>query len=213
MLTGMVGSDLIQPGPGGVSAAKLAFHVLLAGPLDDRPPTNTPHIDVHESDVTSSTSSEGCGLTTLFTTPRSFSLSVSNTWRSKSVNVLVGDDPGDLFTAGIDDTLYALFEGGENHVGREDEFVSFPECGSGREWRRTRVGGVLGRSEAPLFSSPWWHVRGNAASGRAGVLWFRFLFSSNGFLDQAVDDLDGLCADFDRFAANGMGLGQSRAGL
>jgi len=70
VLGGMVGDDLIQLGPVGISAAQVAFNVLLACPLDDGPPTDTPHIDVHEGDVTSGTSSKGCVLTALFPTPR-----------------------------------------------------------------------------------------------------------------------------------------------
>lgn len=69
MSGGMVGDDLIQPGPGRVSAAQLTFHVLLADPLDDRPPTDTPQIDVYEGDVTSGASGEGCGLPAVFAMP------------------------------------------------------------------------------------------------------------------------------------------------
>ena len=36
-------------------------------------------------------------------------------------------------------------------------------------------------------------------------------FSANSFLDQAVDNLDGLGADLDRFTADLVGLGQNRA--
>jgi len=113
-LTGMVGDNLIQLGPGRVSAAQLAFHVFLAHPLDDRLPADAPHIDVDESDITGGASSEGCILTALLAT-------------------LVGDDPGDLLTTGVKDALYTLVDRGENHISREDEFVSLPERRSGRK--------------------------------------------------------------------------------
>jgi len=69
VLSGVVGDDLIQLGPIGVSTAQVAFNVLLADPLDDGPPTNTPHVDVHEGNVTSGTGSKGCVLATLFPMP------------------------------------------------------------------------------------------------------------------------------------------------
>ena len=122
------------------------------------------------------------------------------------MNVLVGDDPSDLVATGINDALYALFDGRENDISREDEFVSRPECRSGREWRRTRI---KGRCEPPFLSVPWRQVRGSAATARTRTLGFRFVFPTNGSLDQTVDDLDGLGTDFDRFATNRVGLGQS----
>jgi len=204
----MVGHNLIQFGPGGVSTAQVAFHVLLAEPLDDRLPTNAPHIHVYECDITSGASSKGCVLTTLLTTPGRF-LSVNEAPRSRLTNILVGDNPGDLLATGVKKTLYTLIDSGENYIGREDELVSLPERRSGRELRRrTRIGESRGRCEIPL--SPWWHVWGSTTAPRGGVLRFRFLFSTNSFLDQAVDDLDGLSADFDRFPTNRVGLGQSR---
>ena len=69
MLGGMVGDDLIQLRPVGISAAQVAFDVLLSGPLHNCPPTDTPHIDVHEGDVASGASSKGCVLATLLPTP------------------------------------------------------------------------------------------------------------------------------------------------
>jgi len=128
----MVGDDLIQLGPGGVSTAQVAFHVLFAEPLDNRLPTNTPHIHVYECDITSGASSKGCVLTTLLTTPGRF-LSFSEAPRSRLANVLVGDNPGDLLATGIKDTLYTLIDSGENYIGGEDELVSLPECRSGRK--------------------------------------------------------------------------------
>ena len=65
----MVGNDLVQLGPIGIPTAQVAFNVLLAGPLDDGPSTDTPHIDIHEGNVTSGTSGKGCVLATLFPTP------------------------------------------------------------------------------------------------------------------------------------------------
>jgi len=70
VLGGVVGDNLIQLGPVGISTAQVGFNVLLAGPLHNGPPTNTPHIDVHEGDVTSGTSSKGCVLATLLPAPR-----------------------------------------------------------------------------------------------------------------------------------------------
>ena len=69
MLGGVLGDDLIQLGPVGVSAAEVAFDVLLAHPLDDGPPTDTPHVDVYEGDVASGASSKGCVLAALFPAP------------------------------------------------------------------------------------------------------------------------------------------------
>jgi len=91
----MIGDDLIQLGPIGVSTAQLGFHVLLADSLDDGPPANTPHIDVHEGDITSGTGSKGSIVTALFAT-------------------LVGNDPGDFFTPGIKDAPYTLLDRGED---------------------------------------------------------------------------------------------------
>lgn len=155
MSTGVFGDNLIQLGSGGISTAQLGFHVLLAGPLDDRPPTDTPHIDVYESDITSGASSKGCILTTLFATSRRF-LSVSEASRSRSVNVLVGDNPGDFLTTRIKGAPNTLLDGGENYIGREDEFISLPECGSGRKWRGTRIVEIRGRCMISVFSMPWW---------------------------------------------------------
>lgn len=101
-MAGMLGDNLIQLGPGRVSAAQFGFHVFLTHPLYDRLPTDAPHIDVHEGDITGGASSKGCGLTTLLATPGGF-LSVSGAPRSRSVNVLVSDNPGDLLTASVDD--------------------------------------------------------------------------------------------------------------
>jgi len=69
VLGGVVGDDLIKLGPVGIPTAQVAFNVLLAGPLHNGPPTDAPHIDVHEGDVTSGTSSKGCVLAALFPTP------------------------------------------------------------------------------------------------------------------------------------------------
>jgi hypothetical protein len=68
----MIGDNLIQLGPGRVSTAQLALHVFPTHPLDDRLPTDPPHIDVHEGDITGGTSSKGCVLATLLTTPAKF---------------------------------------------------------------------------------------------------------------------------------------------
>lgn len=122
------------------------------------------------------------------------------------MNVLVGDDPGDLVTASVNDAFDTFLDSGEDNIGRENDFVPFPECGSGRKRWRTRIGG--GR-EAPLFPTPPW---GNTASARRRTLRFRSLFSADSFLDQAVDDLDGLGTDVHSFATNHVSLGQSRAG-
>ena len=205
----MIGDNLIQPGPGRVSTAQLAFHVFPAHPLDDRLPTDAPHIDVNEGDITGGTSSEGCVLTTLFAVPRKF-LSVSEAPRSRSVNVLVGDNPGDLLTASVHNTPDTLLDSGEYHISREDQFVSRPERRSGREWWGTRTRESR-RCETSFFSTPWRQVRRDTAGAGGKVLRFRPLFSANSFLDHAVDDLDGLGADFDRFATYHVGLGQSRA--
>ena len=112
---GVVGDDLIQLGPVGIPAAQVGFNVLLAGPLDDGPPTDTPHIDVHEGDVTSGTSSKGCVLATFFPTPRRV-VSAGNIQRSEWANILVGDNPGDLLTASVNDALDTLLDGGENYI-------------------------------------------------------------------------------------------------
>lgn len=69
MLSGVVGHDLVQPGPVGVPTAQLAFHVLLADPLHDRPSTDAPHIDIYEGDIASSSGSKGCVVATLLATP------------------------------------------------------------------------------------------------------------------------------------------------
>ena len=131
-MAGVVGDDLIQLGPVGVSTAQVAFDVLLAEPLDDGPPSDPPHIDIHEGDVTGGTSSKGCVLATLLPTPERVS-SVGNIPRSGWGNVLVGDDSGDFFTAGLYDTLDTLLDSGEHHISRENELIPFPERRSGRE--------------------------------------------------------------------------------
>jgi hypothetical protein len=200
----VVGNDLIQLGPVGVSTAQLGFHKLPAGPPDNRPPPNTPHIDVHKGDVAGGASSKGCVLTTLFTAPGGEVFPVSDVPRSGSVNLLVGNDPGDLFTTGVKYASYTLIDGGENYLSRENDLVSRPECRSGREGRGARIKG----SRTPLSSVPWRQVRRNTASPRSRI---RSLFPTDSLLDQAVDDLDGLGADFDRFATHRVGLGQSRA--
>jgi len=107
VLAGVASNDLIQLGPGRVSTAQLAFRVFLAYPSNDRPPADAPHIDVHESNITSGPCSEGCVLTTLLTT-------------------LVGDNPGYLLPTTVNNTFDTLFKGGEDYVGREDEFVPLP---------------------------------------------------------------------------------------
>ena len=110
-----VGSNLIQPGPGRVSTAQFALSVLLACLFDDRPPTDASHIDVHEGNITSCASSKSCVVTTLLAAPARF-LSVSEVSRSRPVNVLMGDNPGDFLTAGINDTLDTLINSGEDCI-------------------------------------------------------------------------------------------------
>ena len=209
-MSGVVGEDLIQLGPSRVSAAQLAFHVLLSDPPDDRPPTNAPHIDVYEGDITSGSSSKGCVLTTLFAMPRRIS-SVSSTPRSWPVNVLVGDDPSDLLATGVNDAPYTLVDSGENYIGREDEFISRPKGRSRRKRRKTRIVGRQGGRETPFSSIPRREIWRNTASARSRALGFRILFSANSSLYQTVDDFDGLRADFDCFATDRVGLGQNRA--
>lgn len=203
MLAGMVGDDVIQLGPVGVSTAQLGFHILLGDPPDDGLPADTLHIDVYEGDITCGPGTKGCVLATLLAMPGRCS-TVSNRPGSRSLDVLVGDHPGDLFTTGVSDAHYALFDCGENHIGREDYLVPFPERGPGRKRRRTRVGESGRRRETPLFSVSWRNTR---------ILRFRLIFSANGFRDEAVNHLDGLGADFDGFATDHVGLGQSRARL
>lgn len=65
----MLIGDLAQPGPVGIPTGQPAFHILLTEPPYDRLPRETPHIDVHEGDITSGASSESCVLATLFATP------------------------------------------------------------------------------------------------------------------------------------------------
>ena len=131
-MTGMAGDNLIQPGPGRVSAAQLAFHIFPTQPLDNRLPTDAPHIDVHEGDIAGGASSKGCIVTALLAIPGRF-LSVSEAQRSRSVNVLVGDNPSDLLTTSVNKALDTLLDSGEHYVGREDEFVFRPERRSGRK--------------------------------------------------------------------------------
>ena len=134
----MIGDNPTQLGPGRISTAQLAFHVFLTHPLDDRLPTNSPHIDVHEGHITGSASSKGGVLTTLLAVPGRF-LSVSEALRSGSVNVLMGDHPGDLLATGVNHTLNTLLDSGDYHVSRKDEFISLPERRSGRKWRGTII--------------------------------------------------------------------------
>ena len=118
----------------------------------------------------------------------------------------MGDNSGDLFTASLYDAFDALLDGGEDHISRENEFVPFPERRSGREWWRAGIGV---RWETLGSSIPWGQVWRSTAGVGSGTLRFRFIFSAYGFLDQAIDDFDGLGADFHRFATNHMSLGQS----
>jgi len=192
VLTGMVGDDVIQLGPSGISTAQLGSRVLPANPPDDRLPTDTLHIDIYEGNITSDAGSKGCVMTTLLAT-------------------LVGDNLSDLITSGGNDAFYALFNRGENYVSREDYFVSFPEHGSGGKWRGTMIGGSVGRWETPHSSIPWWQVWRDTTSTRSRILWYRPLSSANSYLYQAADSSDGPGADFDRFATNHVGLGQNRA--
>ena len=149
----MIGDNLIQPGPGRVSTAQLAPRIFLTRPLDDRLPTDAPHIYVHEGNVMGGTSSEGCVLTTLLAMPGRF-ISVSESPRSRSVNVLVGDNPGNLLTTCVNHTFDTFLDSGEYYVSREDEFVSLPERRSGRKRRRARIREGRGRCETSFFSTP-----------------------------------------------------------
>jgi hypothetical protein len=107
----MIGDNLIQLGPGRVSTAQLAPRVFLTYPPDDRLPTDPPHIDVHEGDITGGSSSKGCVLTTLLATPASIFPSARHP-RSRLVNLLVGDEPGDLLTTGVNNTHDTLLNSG-----------------------------------------------------------------------------------------------------
>lgn len=140
-------------------------------------------------------------------------LSVSEAPRPRSVNVPVSDNPGDLLTTNINNTLDTLLNSGEHYVSRKDKFVPRPERRSGRKWWETGVRESRGRCKTLLFSTPWWQVWRDAANARGRVLEFRFLSSASSFLDQAVDDLDGLGTDFDSFATYHVGLGQNRTRL
>lgn len=209
MLTGVARDDLIQLGPGRVSTAQLAFRVFLSRPSNDRLPANTPHIYVHESNVANGAGSKGCVLAALLTAPGGF-LSVNEALRSRSLNVLVGDNPGDLLRTAVKNAFDTLFKGGEDHLGREDDSVPLPERRSRREWRKAGVGETRGRCGNALFSDPRRGVRRDSVDARGGIRVSLFLFSANSPLDQAIDDFDGLSTDFDRLAAYHVGLGQSR---
>ena len=133
VLTGVVSDDLVQLGPGRVSTTQLASRVFLTQPSNDRLPADAPHIDVHESNITSGTGSEGCVLTAFFTTPERFREVSEALVRSRSSNVLMGDNPGDLLPTTVNNTFDTLFEGGEDYIGREDDLVPLPECRSRRK--------------------------------------------------------------------------------
>ena len=66
MLTGMLGNNVVQLRPIGIPTAQLAFRILFSNPPDDRLPAKTPHVNVHEGDITNGTSSKGCVLAALF---------------------------------------------------------------------------------------------------------------------------------------------------
>jgi len=190
VLAGVASDDLIQLGPGRLSAAQLAFRVFLSQPPNDRLPADAPHIDVHESNVASGAGSKSRVLTTLFAT-------------------LMGDNPGDLLPTTFNNAFDTLLKGGEDHIGREDDFIPRPERRSRSKWGRAGIGEARRCGNAP-FSDPRGEVRGGAVRARGKIRVYLFFLSASSLLDQAVDDLDGPGADFDRLAAYYVGLGQSR---
>ena len=205
----MATNDLIQLRPGRVSTAQLALRVFLSQPSNDRLPADAPRIDVYESNIASSAGSEGCIMTTLLAAPRRFRL-VNGRSRSRSLNVLMGDNPGDLLRTAVKNTFDTLIKGGEDYLGGEDDSVPLPERRSMRDWWGTGIGETRGRCRNPLFSDPRRRVWRAGVYARGRVRVYLFIFSANGPLDQAIDDLDGLSTDFDRLAAYYVGLGQSR---
>lgn len=110
MLTSVFGDNLVQPGPVGIPAGQFSFRILFTDPPYDSLPCETSGIDVHEGNITNGACSEGRVLTTLFTTPGGNGR-VSEISRSRSLSVLVGDNPGDLLTAHVEEAVYALFYG------------------------------------------------------------------------------------------------------
>jgi hypothetical protein len=116
------------------------------------------------------------------------------------VGLLVGDDLGYLIATGVNDAHDALFDGREHNICRENEPIPLPQYWSRRKWR-AGVGDTRGRGVTPFSFGALREV------GR--IFGLRLFLSANGFLDESVNDLDGLRADFDGLSTDKVGLGQS----
>lgn len=107
------------------------------------------------------------------------------------MNVLVSDDSGDLLAAGVEDVVHTLLHGSEYDLCGENKLIPLSQRGFGRE-QGTDTGG---RGQASFFLSD------------RDILGLRFILSPSGLLDQALDNVEGPCADFNRFTADCVGLG------
>lgn len=64
--------------------------------------------------------------------PRLGDFPVSEVPRSRSMSVLMGDNPGNLLATGVEDTGHTLFYGRQHYLCRENELVPLPQRRFGR---------------------------------------------------------------------------------